>query len=185
MALFGSTATKDSLYEYTVKDAGEHIIQCAASRTLQIPPFLRLPSNLPIAHLVVSSMTVSSLCCALQVLKYCLCRWEGCEPCSVQGERGKAIWVLNAFVMPLSNHEEYSNFTVSVAVFAQGKVILVVNVASQCGFTPQYKELAELDNKYKSKGLVILGFPCNQVSGSFNILSITQTFAGGIIQSSC
>ena len=45
----------------------------------------------------------------------------------------------------------------------QGKVILVVNVASQCGFTPQYKELAELDSKYRSKGLVILGFPCNQV----------------------
>ena len=45
----------------------------------------------------------------------------------------------------------------------QGKVILVVNVASQCGFTPQYKELAELDNRYRSKGLVILGFPCNQV----------------------
>ena len=45
-------------------------------------------------------------------------------------------------------------------------MILVVNVASQCGFTPQYKELAELDSKYKSKGLVILGFPCNQVSGS-------------------
>lgn len=49
---------------------------------------------------------------------------------------------------------------------AQGKVILVVNVASQCGFTPQYKELAELDNKYRSKGLVILGFPCNQVTTS-------------------
>ena len=45
----------------------------------------------------------------------------------------------------------------------QGKVILVVNVASQCGFTPQYKELAELDSRYRSKGLVILGFPCNQV----------------------
>ena len=45
----------------------------------------------------------------------------------------------------------------------QGKVILVVNVASQCGFTPQYKDLAELDSRYRSKGLVILGFPCNQV----------------------
>ena len=67
----------------------------------------------------------------------------------------------------------------------QGKVILVVNVASQCGFTPQYKELAELDNKYKSKGLVILGFPCNQVSGSFNILPLAHICAGGIIQSSC
>ena len=42
----------------------------------------------------------------------------------------------------------------------------MVNVASQCGFTPQYKELAELDNKYRSKGLVILGFPCNQVTAS-------------------
>jgi glutathione peroxidase-family protein len=45
----------------------------------------------------------------------------------------------------------------------KGKAVLVVNVASQCGFTPQYVGLAELYNKYKNKGLVILGFPCNQV----------------------
>lgn len=38
----------------------------------------------------------------------------------------------------------------------EGKVLLCVNVASQCGFTPQYKELVELYNKYKSKGLEIM-----------------------------
>lgn len=43
-----------------------------------------------------------------------------------------------------------------------GKVVLVVNVASKCGFTPQYEGLQELYTKYHDKGLVILGFPCNQ-----------------------
>ena len=47
----------------------------------------------------------------------------------------------------------------------KGKVLLIVNVASECGFTKQYAGLQELYDKYKGKGLVILGFPCNQFGG--------------------
>jgi glutathione peroxidase len=43
-----------------------------------------------------------------------------------------------------------------------GKVLLIVNVASRCGFTPQYRDLQNLYAKYQSQGLEILGFPCNQ-----------------------
>ncbi|UYL10123.1 glutathione peroxidase [Bdellovibrio sp. SKB1291214] len=44
----------------------------------------------------------------------------------------------------------------------KGQVVLVVNVASKCGFTPQYSGLEELYAKFKDQGFVILGFPCNQ-----------------------
>lgn len=44
----------------------------------------------------------------------------------------------------------------------KGKVVLIVNTASKCGFTPQFKGLQELHAAYKDRGLVILGFPCNQ-----------------------
>ncbi|MCO8122727.1 glutathione peroxidase [Stieleria sp. TO1_6] len=44
----------------------------------------------------------------------------------------------------------------------EGNVVLIVNTASECGLTPQYAGLEELYKKYKDKGLVVLGFPCNQ-----------------------
>jgi glutathione peroxidase len=51
--------------------------------------------------------------------------------------------------------------TVQLSDFA-GRLVLVVNTASQCGFTPQYAGLEALYQKYRDQGLVILGFPCNQ-----------------------
>ncbi|KAG1744059.1 thioredoxin-like protein [Suillus paluster] len=47
----------------------------------------------------------------------------------------------------------------------KGKVVLIVNVASKCGFTPQYKGLQALHDKYKERDFIILGFPCNQFGG--------------------
>lgn len=51
---------------------------------------------------------------------------------------------------------------VNLAEKYKGKVVLVVNVASKCGLTPQYEQLQALHKKYGKKGLAIIGFPCNQ-----------------------
>ena len=51
--------------------------------------------------------------------------------------------------------------TTTLAPYA-GKVMLIVNVASKCGFTPQYEGLEALQRKYAAKGFTVLGFPCNQ-----------------------
>lgn len=57
--------------------------------------------------------------------------------------------------------KDASGNTVDLSQY-RGKVLLIVNTASQCGFTPQYKELEQLYRKYHDKGLVVLAFPCNQ-----------------------
>ncbi|MEZ0310928.1 MAG: glutathione peroxidase [Myxococcota bacterium] len=47
----------------------------------------------------------------------------------------------------------------------KGKVLLIVNTASNCGFTPQYRGLEDLHKRFQERGLVVMGFPCNQFGG--------------------
>lgn len=57
--------------------------------------------------------------------------------------------------------KDYKGNNVSLKEY-EGKVLLIVNTATRCGFTPQYTELEELYAKYKDQGFIILDFPCNQ-----------------------
>jgi glutathione peroxidase len=79
-----------------------------------------------------------------------------------------ALFVLARGAEPAKSVPPTLNFTmksidgkdVNLAQY-QGKVILIVNTASKCGFTPQYKDLEAIYTKYQDKGLVVLGFPAN------------------------
>tara|TARA_B100000941_G_scaffold195706_2_gene141862 strand:+ start:3911 stop:4390 length:480 start_codon:yes stop_codon:yes gene_type:complete len=60
--------------------------------------------------------------------------------------------------------KDSSNKEVSMSKF-EGKTLLIVNVASKCGLTPQYKGLQSLYEEYKDRNFIVLGFPCNQFGG--------------------
>jgi len=72
-----------------------------------------------------------------------------------KSEKKEAGPVLNRKMKSLSGK------TVDLAQY-HGKVVLIVNTASECGLTPQYEGLQNLHEKYNEKGLAVLGFPCNQ-----------------------
>ncbi len=72
-----------------------------------------------------------------------------------QGKMNNTIYSLNLTLLDIDKKPiKLSDF--------KGKVLLIVNVASKCGFTPQYEGLEKLYRKYKNQGFEILAFPCNQ-----------------------
>lgn len=81
-----------------------------------------------------------------------------------------SVVLLYAFISkkgkPTSSIHQFKAKTIDGIEFdfasLKGKKVLIVNTASKCGFTPQYKELEELYEKYKDKNFTIIGFPCNQ-----------------------
>ena len=85
----------------------------------------------------------------------------------------KLLFILMSFItLGLSAQESVYDFTVkglnnedvSLKDYS-GKVLLIVNTATKCGFTPQYKELQALYEKYQARGFEVLDFPCNQFGG--------------------
>lgn len=78
------------------------------------------------------------------------------KSCCCSANKNKSIYDIEVMAQgnkPV-NLEEY-----------KGKVLLIVNTASKCGFTPQYADLEALNKRYAERGLVILDFPCNQFGG--------------------
>jgi glutathione peroxidase len=80
-----------------------------------------------------------------------------------------AFWIMTAvaFAAPKAGTvHQFKARTIDGKEFSlsnhRGKTLLIVNVASQCGYTPQYGGLQKLYEKYKAKGFIVLGFPCNQ-----------------------
>lgn len=80
-----------------------------------------------------------------------------------QGEIIMSVYKFSANTVSIYDFTAKTNEgkDISLAQY-KGKVLLIVNTASKCGFTPQYKELQQLYESYKDKGLEILAFPCNQ-----------------------
>ena len=77
-------------------------------------------------------------------------------------------WAMDEIIIPSENEKSIYDFSmetidgekVSLSQY-KGKVLIIVNVASQCGLTPQYVDIQEFYNQYKAKGVEILGFPAN------------------------
>ncbi len=75
------------------------------------------------------------------------------------GRNGCSMTTLSDFALPLLDGTEQP-----LSAY-DGKLVLVVNVASRCGLTPQYAGLEALYRRYKDRNFVVLGFPCNQFAG--------------------
>jgi glutathione peroxidase len=77
--------------------------------------------------------------------------------------------VTNSTSAPAMSFHELTAIDINGKPFAmsqlKGKKVMVVNTASECGYTPQYQQLQELYEAYRDKGLVIIGFPCNDFGG--------------------